>query len=601
MPEQDDAKCVERCVRRRESALDVVTELTERFIAYGSTSPSNPQPPSTDTVSREEADCVFKALFIATRDTRRALHNLEPTIYMHAGHSYIGKMLTDTLFLEQPSTKPIVPEWFWDKPTAVVLPPPPTPPVEVEAPATPPSEDEQERKARLLRLQRRAVVISKEELYDVTAFYFEGAMKVREGVSKRHECAVQLGVVSIFFISVEEQTVLLEAKLQDVVAVASRGNDIVLSRAEADPISITVVMPNERTTLLKCLYLRFEGKGVAFPEEIYSHHTEPSQSGLLDTSHASPEVHPFGANKENELAASYYGSLKFGEHSVSSPPRGGAGGGSASLQPPGVSILPKSTAPLRAALSILNQLEDGNGPPSSPLRRISPYNADVLYAPGSPSGEKLLRYQSAVKTYPDAFKKGKTYYNPHGAGSVLNDFLRSTASDTAVPVVAEAGESSGEYIRNCHLRSELRGLQRDAADMEAKLNGSVRSSAPSSAVQKTPNDRGFDISIDPAEANTRKTDKERRENPSSAAVAALIPPSPRISPVQRLASRDKERFLSALALSASPQTPLVSLPDSDLESLDVASLLKAAHDLPPAHSARDLPLLTKRRQEMGKE
>ena len=427
--------------------------------------------------------------------------------------------------------------------------------------------------------QRSLIALHKDEMLDITALYFEGEIQVRVGSKQELQCAIQVGLSSCYFVNTKDSTVIEELEYNKLSCCDIKADKVLLTRVNADPVSVFLGLERQRETFLKCIALRCELDGVPFPQSIYQ----------------SPDKSEYGSpSRTVGLASSPTPSLP------------------SSIRRKAYS---KNVIPLRAALDVLSRLEESTGPPNSPERQSSEYCVDMLYSTAPSIGIRSTKLSSGINrqmsvtganhshqiaSYPDAFKSGT--YHETGSGGHLSEFLSSTAPMGYKNITPDGGDDDDDddwdektlpdvelqhepwYQENQRLRNQLKELHFATAVLESSLEEDEIKSRPpvkdfhqfreQQKVQPPPIDDHTDLSrsipgvtISPALTHT------------------ISPASHKLTPRERLRKAGqivarscslnrKIETISAISLAATPKiTPLPST-EEPLETIDINTLLK---------------------------
>eukprot|EP01062_Namystynia_karyoxenos_P063450 TRINITY_DN5625_c0_g4_i1.p1 TRINITY_DN5625_c0_g4~~TRINITY_DN5625_c0_g4_i1.p1 ORF type:complete len:669 (+),score=145.51 TRINITY_DN5625_c0_g4_i1:79-2007(+) len=345
-------------------------------------------------------------------------------------------------------------------------PPPASPPAPADAPPPPP--------APAAAAQGSAKALTADDLAAVTMLYFEaGGLTCRLGDGAAVECSLQLARGDCYCVRQADKALAFEFPLRDVTGVSSSGADVLVAM-KGDGPAATFHIPDTatRATVLKSIALR----RARLPEG----GTVRSSSPLSPTAATSPEglqspTRALGIDRLRGPSGRFFpehhaGSPPPAAGTAASPPRApNAAAAAGSPLPgdapaPGLLVVPspapastRGSAPLKAALAVLDQMAESCGPPWSPQRMTARTNTDALYAPPTISPPRLGSGPSGryrVTTYPDAFRAGAVYDG--GGATYLSEFLQLTEPLAGtVPKARREDADVGLLAENMRLRAEL--------------------------------------------------------------------------------------------------------------------------------------------------
>ncbi|KAJ9456503.1 hypothetical protein DIPPA_33773 [Diplonema papillatum] len=461
---------------------------------------------------------------------------------------------------------------------------------------------------------RGEVVLNGDLVAGVTALYFEGDISAREGAGDRVPCAIQLGGDACYFVAVGDRTTAIDFKVGNIASVKDSPADgeLVIAFRAGDPIHVRVPDQVQRDALAVGLYMRCRAFSatVPFPDRIFTQRpgrdgksslrhdaARPSRAGppapSLERKHP-PNIHPRTSDFSlalDTLAGDDAPATNHCHHHQQT------------------SLLPKTAAPLRAALAILDQLEEGNADPASPTRKLSKYSVDILYAPPTMmcTPEKPVD-QYRVAAYPDAFRRHEFHDT---ASSLVGDFLRRTEGFSAGWHAAghSGGHAAEEDVgdeEEAELRKENRALAVELAEihaatssLETRIDGAKGkkelSAAGANGKKKPEGERGSPTTKTSHIRDAGFESVSRTVSASDNFASAVRVGDKKAAPVKSAAHQQrlalKEKDAAAMSLAAAPR---VWLPDGPLEKIDVAALLKRTSLMPPPHDPAILPHAVKR-------
>eukprot|EP01063_Lacrimia_lanifica_P025237 TRINITY_DN33014_c0_g1_i1.p1 TRINITY_DN33014_c0_g1~~TRINITY_DN33014_c0_g1_i1.p1 ORF type:complete len:473 (+),score=114.75 TRINITY_DN33014_c0_g1_i1:69-1487(+) len=418
-----------------------------------------------------------------------------------------------------------------------------------------------------------------EDLQDVTALYFEGegSIFVREGVGEPEECAIQVGLVNAYFVKRSDNTVAGDMCYADITDIAQDGEQVVVSRIDKAPTHIYMGMANQRRALLKALYLRCgECRGIGFPEELL----EEDQ----------PIRHAVGGHQLPSTMSSPSPDRRDDRVVTVTPTRlSGHDGVGQGVRP---SLLPKATAPLRAAIAVLTQLEEGNGGPSSHQRRLSQYCVDALYAPPPPGMAATAYYASPPRVSTtgtflsnavDGGHRVQRYGGIDMGGTAVSAFLAKTEKAASPPAHSAQRHNMDSHDEYEHLGKAPEWVE--AAQRERRLRGEINS-----VLNET-----TEVERQVSNLQERKVEAAKLHRSITMGFGRRSTQPDGSKPGGNAASRNPASERPADHSAVSGALGLDALTNGEpVETVNIAALIKKTHPLPPKHDPEELKYTTER-------